>query len=225
MKSRWNAALSLLVLPFVMITANAADVKYEDGETWTYSVDGSRPWFPGDVNGERIIEIVKVGDAGFEAEEEWGEGGNGPSVLTINKEGLQTKLEVGEFVMDYKSPIPFQYIDLLEVDKEKDFGKFENDNGQFSISLTTKVKREKDEDITVPAGEFKGSQHYVVTSVFSFDGAQGSNSREMVRSIWVHKKANGIVKDSYEFEPFGPDAGDEKVKGEAVLKKHEIVKR
>jgi hypothetical protein len=208
-----------------MINANAADVKYEDGETWTYEVKGSRPWFPGDINGDRVIEIVKVSDDGFEAEEEWGNGGNGPAVVTLNKEGLQTKLEVGEFVMEYESPIPFQYNDLLEAEKEKEFGKFESDNGQFKMSMTTKVKREKNEDITVPAGEFKGCQHYIVTNVFTFDGDQGTNSREMVRHIWAHPNVNGAVKDSYEFESFAPDAGDEKIKGEALLKKHEIVKR
>lgn len=225
MKSRWMRALCLLVVPVVSLIVFAADVKYEDGETWTFEVKGPRPWFPGDVNGDRVIEITKVGEEGYEAEEEWGSQDNGPIVLTINKEGQQTKLEVGEFVMEYKLPIPYQFLDLLKVDEEKDFGKFENDSGQFSMSMTTKVKREKDEDITVPAGEFKGCQHYVVSNTFAFDGDQGEVKREMTRHIWAHKDVNGIVKDVYEYQAFGPDAGDDKIKGEAALKKHETVKR
>lgn len=225
MKSHWFTTLCLFLLPFASIDGFTDGLEYKKGETWTYEVNGSRPWFPGDVNGDRVIEIVKVNETGYEAEEEWGYSENGPVVLSINKKGLQTKLEAGQFVIEYSSPIPFQYVDLLEVEKEKDFGKYVNDNGQFSMSMATTVKREKDEDVKVPAGEFKGCQHYIVTIVFAIEGNQGSNSSEMIRHIWAHSKVNGIVKDKYEYESLAPDAGGEKVKGEALLKKHEVVNK
>lgn len=222
MKNSFLIGLSLIVV-YSTISALAGDTEYKKGESWTYEVKGPRTWTDENVYGDRKISVDTVNDSGYTIEDEWGSWDDNAHVISLNKDGMQTKLEIGyDFSLNYKTPIPFNFIDLLKVDEEKDFGTANVEMDGFSVSLTTKVKRLKDEDVTVPAGEFKGSQKYEVTNVLSFSSDQGERVRKMNRQIWVHKDANGIVKDAYEHQALSQDAGDTMFKGESLLKKHEV---
>lgn len=201
----------------------AAEVEYKKGESWTYEVKGPRTWTDENVYGDRKISVDTMNDSGYTIEDEWGSWDDNAHVISLNKDGMQTKLEIGyDFSLNYKTPIPFNFIDLLKVDEEKDYGEAFVEMDNFTVSLTTKVKRVKDEDVTVPAGEFKDSQKYEVTNVLSFSSDQGERVRKMSRQIWVHKDANGIVKDAYEHQALSQEAGEKMFKGESLLKKHEV---
>lgn len=222
MKNCFMMGLSLIA---VLSTTSvfAADTEYKKGETWTYEVKGPRTWTDENVYGDRTISVDAAHDSGYTIEDEWGSWDDNAHMISLNKEGMQTKLVIGSgFALNYKTPIPFQFVDLLKVDEEKDFGRSVVEMDNFTVSLSTKVKRVKNEDVTVPAGEFKGAQKYEITNVLSFSSDQGEMARKMNRQVWAHKDANGIVKDVYEHQALSQDTGEKMFKGESLLKKHEV---
>ncbi len=222
MKSRWIIAISLIVTPYVL--AVAGDAEYKKGEQWSYEVKGPRPWSDENIYGDRTISILNETESGWNAKEMWGTYDEQPYRYTVNEKGLVSKLEVGNnIVIEYDSPIPFQFVDLLKVDEEKDFGVYTQDADSWSLSLSTHVKRAADEDVTVPAGEFKGSQKYIVEQRLTFSNDQQERTRKMTRHVWVHPNVNGIVKETLKFQAMAPDAGDGLLESTSVLKEH-IVK-
>lgn len=222
MKSHWFSVLSLLAVSAVVMTF-AANVEFKKGETWTYEVKGPRAWSDENIYGDRVISVNAVNDKGYSVEDEWGSWDENVHDITVNQNGMITKLQIGTgFTLEYDKPIPFHYIDLLKVDEKKDFGRSSVEMDNFTLALSTVVKREKDEDVKVPAGEFKGSQHYVINNVLSFESNQGEMAKKMTRHIWVHQDVNGIVKESYEHQALSQEAGDKFFKGESLLKKHEV---
>lgn len=200
MKRNIWAFLTLAALMVCYVESEAAKYSaWTTGETWRYKHEGPIP-FLGDqskVVGDRVIQIVEVketdGEKRWELRENWGEN-NTPRTFTVDAERKAHLLDWDGDVVRYEPPLPMDYSSLAPAaEQTKDVMlKY----GEVGIQCNIVAKRMPDQDILVPAGEFKQCAHVKITMTMHY----GSLKQPIDYQVWYHPRANFIVKEQYHFK-------------------------
>ncbi|HOJ59199.1 MAG TPA: hypothetical protein PK878_02840 [bacterium] len=205
---------------------DAAATDWAVGETWVYRHEGFRPFAPPGQTAEipRTRKILSIQGEGAEKrwllEERWGEGEGPAAVSFIDAAKGMDKVEMGEnFSILFRPAIPVDWSGL-KPGEEKKVESESRFNGNTS-KIQYEAKRLEDENVTVPAGEFKNTTRVQVEMTMTFNTDQGSRTFKMLETYWYHPDANGFVKEQIEMVPLeGQDAPDQPMKGTSVLLSH-----
>lgn len=169
---------------------------FKVGEKWVYKHDGPRPfsWNLDPVDGDWVRSVVSVKGEGdqkiWTIEERYGDSaGQG---WNVDGDRHVQSLEVGDNIISYSPPGPYDF-PLLGIGEEKKVElKMEGDWG--SLPITSIYKREENETINVPAGEFKDSHHYKINSVIKFNRDGNEIELKTSQDMWYHPDVNGLIK-------------------------------
>lgn len=191
---------TLAALISCSVISNAAEYSaWTKGETWQYKHEGPIP-FLGDqstVVGDRVIRIIEVkeadGEKRWKLRENWGEN-NEFRTFTIDAEHQAHLLDWGGDMIRYEPPLPMDFSSLALGAEQTDdvLMKF----GKVGFKCNILAKRLPDQDVAVPAGDFKQCAHVKIKMTMHY----GSLQQPIDYEVWYHPRANFIVKEQYHFK-------------------------
>lgn len=181
------------------------DASFTVGERWTYKHEGPKPWGDGStsIRGDRTVEVLAiVGQGGQQrwiVEEKFGETDPDAMRMHIDANRCVVAQELVNSLARLVPPFPLEYSRMPI--GEKVVSKYtlvsSSDGGRSPIQVVS--KRSRNQSIQVPAGRFKDCLHVTNEITAAFDG--GRVTVRCIQEIWYSAKVNGVVKETYVFNP------------------------
>ncbi len=222
MKQTFHLFFALFLVVSFAFQSDAQELStWANGETWRYQHEGPVPFRGEDstVDGDRVLTVLKVSglgpDARWTLKDIWGDLDDAPRTLTIDADRKVHAMQWGDDGITYDPPMKLDYTSLKVGEETTQTVNVRFGDGGMKTTIT--AKREADEDVTVPAGAFKGC--IFVKTVMTLQ--LGEMKMPVDHHLWYHPKANYLVKEKYVFNPIS--VGDQKWGGYSCvseLKEH-----
>jgi len=212
-----NRILLVLIALTTPVSANYHVEDWKVGEKWAYQHQGPRPYSDGSatVEGDRTMEVTAIRGEGSDKrtllKNTWGTEDANPSTYYISAKNLIHQIAVQDMAtLTFEPPVPVFW--SLKVGEEKKLTSQTSFAG-FAMAIEYHAKRLADEELTVPAGTFKGCQHVQIVSTMRSDMMPASKSK---MDYWYHPSIKNLIKEVIVTDYEGANS----YTGTSVLKAH-----
>jgi len=205
--SRRMRAMSILLCVALTPAGHGA---YEVGQRWVYQHSGPKPGsFEGEpIDGQRIAQVIghDPNDGLWIIEERYTNSSDPASRHHIDPNRMVVAIEIDSkdgppARLRYDPPVPYEAPELAVGQSATIETTLHMDSPAFHMPIRLEIDRLADETIATDAGTFEACRHYRTTTSATLDLKIAKVPFSEERHRWLHRQADGLVKETYRREP------------------------